>query len=212
MPSSGKSSGQIVIVDFGMGNLNSVKKRLSPFGCNPVVSSDPKTIAAADKLILPGVGHFQHAMGNLKELGLIDILNEAVLTQRKPILGICLGLQIMANHSEEGGVAGLGWIDGDVVRFRPRDTLKFKVPHVGWNQIAITKESILMRDIPDSSEFYFVHSFFLRQNTTADILNVTEYDQRFTSAIERDNIFGVQYHPEKSHEMGDRLLRNYASI
>lgn len=212
MSASGGSPGQIVIVDYGMGNLNSVKKRLSQFGASSVVSSDPETVSKAGKLILPGVGHFQRAMRNLKDLGLIDVLNEAVLTRRTPILGICLGLQLMANHSEEGDAAGLGWVDASVVRFQPGDTLKFKVPHVGWNQIAISKGSALMRDIPDSSEFYFVHSYFLKPNTAADILNMTEYDHRFASAIERDNIFGVQYHPEKSHEVGDRLLRNFAGI
>lgn len=212
MPSPGNLPQTIAIIDYGMGNLHSVMKRFSKFGCNTLASSDPSVIASADKLILPGVGHFHRAMRNLTDLGLVDVLNDAVLKKRKPILGICLGLQIMARHSEEGDAAGLGWIDGDVIRFRPTNTLKFKVPHVGWNQITIAKESALMRGIPDSSEFYFLHSYYLRLRDKSDVLNFSDYDLRFASAIEKGNIYGVQYHPEKSHEAGDLLLKNFAGI
>lgn len=205
-------TGQILIVDFGMGNLNSVRKKLSQSNCTPIVSSNPKAVASADKLILPGVGHFQQAMENLGKLNLLDVLNEAVLVRQRPILGICLGMQLMAGHSEEGDASGLGWVDGEVVKIRPKDTLKFKVPHVGWNQISHRKESALMRGIPDSSEFYFVHGYYLKPKAAADILNETEYEERFTSAIEKKNIFGVQYHPEKSHDVGEKLLKNFVSI
>lgn len=203
---------KIVVVDCGMGNLNSVRRKLSQSHCSPVVSSDPKDVADADKLILPGVGHFQRAMENLNKLNLTDALNEAVLGRRKPILGICLGMQLMARRSEEGGAAGFGWIEGDVVRFQPKDTLKFKVPHVGWNQIAISKESALMKGIPESSEFYFVHSYYLKADAAVDILNETEFDHTYTSAVEKGNIFGVQYHPEKSHDVGGKLLSNFVSL
>lgn len=195
-----------------MGNLNSVRRKLSQSRCSPLVSSDPKDIADADKLVLPGVGHFRRAMENLGKLNLTDALNEAVLARRKPILGICLGMQLMARRSEEGDAAGFGWIDGDVVRFRPKDTLKFKVPHVGWNQIAISKESALMKGIPELSEFYFVHSYYFKPDAAVDILNETQYDHTFTSAIEKDNIFGVQYHPEKSHDVGGMLLSNFVYL
>lgn len=212
MAVSGSTSGQIVIVDYGMGNLHSVRKRLLRYGCDVACSSDPETIAAAGKLILPGVGHFQRAMANLASMHLVNVLNDFVQVQKKPILGICLGMQLMANRSEEGEAPGLGWIDGDVVRFRPQDTLKFKVPHVGWNQISIVKESLLMKGVPDSSQFYFVHSYFFRPRLTADVLNMTEFDHPFVSAVERGNIWGVQYHPEKSHDVGDKLLRNFVAI
>lgn len=208
----GQASGRILIVDFGMGNLNSIWKKLVRLDCSPAVSSNPAEIAAADKLILPGVGHFGRAMGNLRELHLLDALNEAVLTRRRPILGICLGMQLMAGHSEEGDASGLGWVDGKVVKIRPKDTLSFKVPHVGWNQIACSKGSALMKDIPELSEFYFVHSYYLKAEVAADILNETEYEEKFTSAIEKNNIFGVQYHPEKSHDVGEILLKNFVDI
>lgn len=200
----------ILIVDYGMGNLNSVRKKLSR--SNPVISSDPKAVAAADKLILPGVGHFQQAMENLRKLNLLDALNEAVLIRRRPILGICLGMQLMAGHSEEGDAAGLGWVEGNVERIRPRDTLTFKVPHVGWNQITRTKESALMRGIPEAAEFYFVHAYHLKPIAAGDVLNRTKYEETFVSAIAKDNIYGVQYHPEKSHDVGELLLKNFVEI
>jgi len=205
-------TGQILVVDYGMGNINSVRKKLAQSNCTPLVSSDPKAVASADKLILPGVGHFQQAMENLGKLNLFEALNEAVLARKRPILGICLGMQLMASHSEEGDARGLGWVEGDVVKIRAKDPLKFKVPHVGWNQIAISKESALMKGIPELSEFYFVHGYYLKHAAADEILNETEYEEKFTSAIEKDNIFGVQYHPEKSHDVGETLLKNFVTI
>lgn len=195
-----------------MGNLNSVKRKLSRLGIGALISNRPSEIAKADKLILPGVGHFQKAVENIKQLQLWDILNETVLIKKKPILGICLGMQLMASHSEEGDAKGLGWFDADVIKFRVKDNLKYKVPHTGWNQIIKTKESLLMKDVPDLSEFYFVHSYHFKCNDSADILNETDYEYRFTSAVEKENIFGVQYHPEKSHDIGEELLKNFISL
>lgn len=203
---------KIVIVDYGMGNLNSIKKKLTRLKINPIVSSDSKEIQSADKIILPGVGHFAKAMSRLKDLNLIDVLNEEVLIKTKPILGICLGMQLMAKKSEEGNASGLGWIEADVVKFKVTDTLTYKVPHTGWNQIVILKDSLLMKNIPDQSEFYFVHSYHLKSGNRNDILNETEFEYKFTSAIEKDNIFGVQYHPEKSHDVGESLLKNFINI
>ena len=205
-------SGQIVIIDYGMGNLNSVKRVLSNLRTISIISSDPKIIANADKLILPGVGHFKKAMENLVTLDLLDMLNQVVLEKRKPILGICLGMQLMAKTSEEGNVEGLGWFDAEVVRFRVTDKLKFKIPHIGCNQIIKSKNSVLMKGIPDLSEFYFVHSYHLKLNNQHDLLNETDYEYRFPSAIEKDNIFGVQYHPEKSHDIGELLLKNFVNL
>lgn len=205
-------SGQIVIIDYGMGNLNSVKRILSNLKAISIISSDPKIIANADKLILPGVGHFKKAMENLVTLNLLEILNTVVLGKKKPILGICLGMQLMAKTSEEGNVEGLGWFDAEVVRFRVNDTLKFKIPHIGWNQIIKSKNSVLMKEIPDLSEFYFVHSYHLKLKNQDDLLNETDYEYRFPSAIEKDNIFGVQYHPEKSHDVGELLLKNFVNL
>lgn len=203
---------KVVIVDYGMGNLNSVKRKLKRIQVDALITSSFDDIINADKIILPGVGHFQMAMENLTRLDLIDVLNEVVLIKGKPILGICLGMQLLANHSEEGDVNGLGWIDADVVKFKVSNTQTYKIPHTGWNQIEISKESKLMNKIPPLSEFYFVHSYHFKSNNNQDILNKTEYDYKFVSAVEKNNIFGVQYHPEKSHDVGEQLLKNFCEL
>jgi imidazole glycerol-phosphate synthase subunit HisH len=203
---------QIIVVDYGMGNLNSVKRKLNRLNVNAIITSSPSDIERANKIILPGVGHFKKAMENLEKLELIDILNKSVIKRKIPILGICLGMQLMANKSEEGDVMGLGWIDANVVRFSVKDPVKYKIPHMGWNQIVKLKGSLLMKNIPDFSEFYFVHSYHMEIVNQIDILNETEYDYLFPSAIEKNNIFGVQYHPEKSHDVGEILLKNFIDL
>jgi imidazole glycerol-phosphate synthase subunit HisH len=202
----------ILILDYHMGNLHSIKRKIERFGIEPKISSDVEAIIKADKIILPGIGHFSEAMNNLTNLNLIDALNEAALIKKKPILGICLGMQLMAKRSEEGFINGLGWFDAEILKFDVKDKFKYKVPHVGWNQIHIKKDSVLMNGIPDLSEFYFVHSYFCKCNKENDILNLTDYEIKFTSAIEKDNIFGVQYHPEKSHTVGETLIKNFCKI
>ena len=203
---------KIIVIDYGMGNLNSVKRKLNLIGLNALISSDLKDIENADKLILPGVGHFQKAIENIKKLQLWDIINEVVLIKKKPILGICLGMQLMAKSSEEGNCSGFGWFDANVVKFNVKDNLKYKIPHTGWNQIDKVKESNLMTNIPEYSEFYFVHSYHFKCNNSNDILNETDYEYKFTSAVEKENIFGVQYHPEKSHDIGEQLLKNFINL
>jgi imidazole glycerol-phosphate synthase subunit HisH len=202
---------RVFIPDFGMGNLHSVERSLCRMDVNPVISSDRQEIEKADKIILPGVGHFKKAMENLLNLNMIDSLNEFVLVKKKPILGICLGMQLMANSSEEGNVPGLGWIDGSVTKFNVQDTLKYKIPHTGWNQAFICKESPLLKNIADSSEFYFIHSYHFNSNNKADILTETIYETRFPSSVAKENIFGVQFHPEKSHATGSTILQNFIS-
>ena len=197
------------IVDYGMGNLGSVKRKLDRIGVESVISSKPDELAACKKLILPGVGHFGMAVGELKKRGLWDFLNEAVLNQKKPILGICLGMQLMAKTSEEGDTEGFGWFDAAVVRFRIEDTLRYKIPHMGWNGVTVEKESPLFEGIHRTSGFYFVHAYHMVCKEETDILNQTIYNIPFVSAVEKENIIGVQYHPEKSHDAGERLLRNF---
>lgn len=199
---------QILILDYGMGNLNSVKRRLTRLGIQAQVSGRPEDVFNAGKLILPGVGHFAKAVSNLKNSGLWKALNEAVLVQKKPILGICLGMQLMAAYSEEGNAEGLGWFDAEVVRFRINDS-RFKVPHMGWNTLIPARESILLSEEARISEFYFVHSYHWQTSVETDILTRTEYGYPFVSAVEKNHIHGVQFHPEKSHAAGGEMLMNF---
>ena len=203
---------KIHIVDYGMGNIFSVQKKLLQENVNISVSSLQKDIVNADKIILLGVGHFKKAMDNLQELNLIEPLNKFALIQKKPILGICLGMQLMANWSEEGDVSGLGWVDASVKKFKTLNTKKFKIPHIGWNTVQLLKKSALMHNIKPEEEFYFVHSFYIEPNDPLIALNETSYIQNFCSGIEKDNIFGVQYHPEKSHDSGQTLFKNFLSL
>jgi glutamine amidotransferase len=204
---------RIVVVDYGMGNIHSIVKKIKHLGGDVFVSSNSDEILKSDKIILSGVGHFKQAMNNLRKSKLIDTLNQAALVQKKPILGICLGMQLMGIKSEEGGdIEGLSWINANVKRIKVSDTIKYKVPHMGWNEINIRKESPLMNGVGDKSEFYFSHSYYMDVHEPDLILNETEYFSRFVSAIENQNIFGVQYHPEKSHEAGDIILSNYVNM
>ena len=203
---------KILILDYGMGNIFSVQKKIKSLGVNPRISNSIEEILNADKIILPGVGHFSKAMENLKKLNLINALNEKVLEKKTPILGICLGMQLMALSSEEGKSNGLGWFDATVRKFNIQDKLNFKVPQMGWNTISINKKSDLMKNISDQSEFYFIHSFYMKCSKEEDILNTTVYESEFVSGIQKDNIFGVQYHPEKSHEIGEKMFKNFIQI
>ena len=178
----------------------SVQKKLLQENAKVSISSEHQDILKADKIILLGVGHFKKAMDNLQALNLIEPLSDFALIQKKPILGICLGMQLMAKFSEEGDSQGLGWVDASVKKFKTSDTKKFKIPHMGWNTINLSKESSLMHDISADEEFYFVHSFFMKPNNSELMLNETKYIENFCSGIEQENIFGVQYHPEKSHD------------
>ena len=203
---------KIVLIDYGMGNLNSVKRKLDRLKTDSLISRDEKEILSADKLIIVCVGHFAKAMKNIEDLNLIDALNEVVLIKKKPILGICLGMQLMATQSEEGDCSGLNWIEAEVKRMEVNDPIKFKVPHTGWNEIKQKKQSSLMKDIPNNAEFYFVHAYYFEPKNTDYVLNETDYAFNFTSAVEKENIFGVQYHPEKSHDVGEILLNNFIRI
>ena len=203
---------KITIVDYGMGNLHSVKRMFARIGVEAIITSKWMDVRDSEKLVLPGVGHFKKAVENLKELKLWDCLNISVLEKKIPILGICLGMQLMAKFSEEGNVNGLGWFDADVVKFRVNDTLKYKVPHIGWNQVAINKPSQLFNDVDLTSGFYFVHSYHIKCHNQEDVLNETLYENSFISGIQKDNIFGVQYHPEKSHDAGEQIMRNFANM
>ena len=199
----------IAIIDYGMGNLGSVKRKLDRLGVRSVITCVAEEIRDSEKLILPGVGHFVNAIHEIRSRGLWDLLNREVLSEKKPILGICLGMQLMAKKSEEGDVAGFGWFDAEVVRFQVQDKLKYKVPHMGWNQVVQKKPGVLFENINPSENFYFVHSYHIKCNDQSDVLTETEYEYPFVSSIQKDNIYGVQYHPEKSHDGGEMMLRNF---
>jgi imidazole glycerol-phosphate synthase subunit HisH len=203
---------KITIVDYGMGNLRSVQKKLLRVGAEVLITSAPELIETADKLILPGVGNFANGVRNLKEYGLWDIINNKVLIEKTPVLGICLGMQLMATSSEEGNVEGLGWFDSEVVKFRVKDQLRYKVPHMGWNNAEINVKSALFSNLPKDAMYYFVHSFHMKCNKSEDILTTTEYEYPFTSSIHKDNIYGTQFHPEKSHEWGEQLFKNFVEL
>ena len=202
---------KIVIVDYGMGNIYSISKKLKGENIKVIVSNDSNVILNSDKIILPGVGHFAKAIQNLQKLNLITSLNEAVLINKKPILGICLGLQLMTKKSEEGSANGLGWFDAEVQKFNIKNPFINKVPHTGWNKITVNKTSRIMTNINDEDEFYFVHSYHVVSDSK-DILNTTDYEYNFVSALEKDNIFGVQYHPEKSHDSGKKIFKNFLDL
>ena len=201
----------IVIVDYSMGNLGSIRNMLKRIGYESVISSDIPDIMNAAKLILPGVGAFDNGMKSLIERELVPALSEKVIEGKTPFLGICLGMQLLTERSEEGNSPGLGWIKGKTVRFDfGGPNVKLKVPHMGWNTVSPSKPSCLYADMYDDPRFYFVHSFHVACRDEGDILTRTHYGIDFASSVERDNIRGVQFHPEKSHKFGMRLLKNFA--
>lgn len=202
----------IVIVDYGMGNLNSVKNMLKKIGVPALISSDPASIRSAEKLILPGVGAFDNGMKNLNEMGLTEPLNEAILVHKTPVIGICLGMQLMTRSSEEGISPGLGWIDGQTIRFKLPESSHLRVPNIGWNVLRMTQPHPLFEGLDESSRFYFVHSYHVCCNDSNDVIATTPYGIEFTSAFARENIMGVQFHPEKSLRFGFRVLQNFARL
>jgi imidazole glycerol-phosphate synthase subunit HisH len=202
----------VIIVDYGMGNLRSVERVIHQKDPSATISSDPEVIASASKLILPGVGHFKNGISKLKQYGIRDVIEEKVLIEKTPILGICLGMQIMCRSSEEGNVEGLGWFDANVVRFDVSDKLKYKIPHMGWNTLDIKKKTNLLVGLIQNSYYYFVHSFYVDCNDKQDILSTTIYETEFTSSVAKGNIYGVQFHPEKSHGSGKKIIENFLRL
>jgi glutamine amidotransferase len=199
------------IINYNLGNPKSIKNMLAYLGIESRISSDHAEIASADRLILPGVGHFQHGMEQLEQLGLIELLKKEVLEKNKPILGICLGMQLLTKHSEEGNLAGLGFIDAQTKKFVLKDT-SLKVPHMGWNMVSFQKESKLIQEVSENPRYYFVHSYYVDCSHQDDILCSTNYGEDFVSGFQHNNIFGLQFHPEKSHKFGMELFANFCKI
>ena len=201
----------IHIIDYGMGNLGSMRNMFKRIGANVRVESDPSRLANAGKLVLPGVGSFDAAMARINESsGLRDLLEHKANAEKIPILGVCLGMQLLTKSSEEGELPGLGWIDAKTIRFPKQDGLK--VPHMGWNVASPARKSPLIVDVSKESRYYFVHSFCVQVEDAEHSIMRTDYGLEFDSAIARDNIYGVQFHPEKSHRFGMQILRNFAKL
>ncbi len=200
----------ITIIDYGMGNSGSIKNMLRKLGVASQITSDPKVIEEAGKLILPGVGAFDAGMANLRERGLAAVLDQRVKADRVPILGICLGMQLMTRRSEEGGLPGLGWIDAEARRFSVPPDSRLKVPHMGWTQVSACKESKLVTPADEKLRYYFVHSYFVDCADKVDVLLTASHGYEFAAGFECGNIMGVQFHPEKSHKFGMKLLQNFA--
>lgn len=201
---------RIDIIDYGMGNLQSVRNALERLGCEVQVTSNPDALGDADALILPGVGAFGEAMSNLRQRNLVEPLKHAVLGEGKPLLGICLGMQLLADSSEErGSCSGLSLIPGDVRGIPIAEGLR--LPHIGWNGVSVRKRDPLFRDIQEGGAFYFVHSYRFECDS-AYISGLTDYGVEITAAVQKERIFGVQFHPERSQRKGLRLLRNFVDF
>jgi glutamine amidotransferase len=199
----------VLVVDYGMGNLPSVARALEECGADVEVSDDPGSIKRAERLVVPGVGAFADASRNLFDRGWVEPLRRAVLEEHLPLLGICLGMQLLADGGDEGGqAAGLGLIPGRVLHLEASSATE-RIPHVGWNELYPAKTSRILEGIPEGSDFYFVHSYHFVPAAMDDVLARTPYCGGFVAAVEHDNVVGCQFHPEKSSRIGRRLLRNF---
>jgi len=203
----------IVVVNYGVGNMESVLRAFHRLGAEARLSAGPADIAAADHLILPGVGFFDKAMGRLRDTGLLDPLHHKVVEEKTPVLGICLGFQMLTRHSEEGDTEGLGWIDAETKAFDfTKQEPRPKVPHIGWNQLAPANGHALFDTLNTDSCYYFAHSYYVTCNDPAALVATTDYGLPFASVVQRDNIFGTQFHPEKSHDSGTRFLQRFLEL
>ena len=204
---------KVVILDYGMGNIGSIQNMLKHIGVRSLISGKREDIRNADKLILSGVGAFDSAMNNLSDLGFLETLNIRVIQDKTPVLGICLGMQLFSHTSEEGKSPGLGWIDTVTVKFSfSGQSTSLKVPHMGWNTLNIPKPHPLLADMPEDMRFYFVHSYHVQCRDEANSIATTRHGYEFTSVVAKENIYGVQFHPEKSHKFGMKLLHNFVSL
>jgi len=201
----------IAIIDYGMGNKHSVYNALKYIGVDACISSDANEISKAERIILPGVGAFGAAMENLRQFQLVEVLQEEIISKGKPFLGICLGMQLLAEKGTEKGLfQGLGWIAGEVLKLQPED-LGFKLPHVGWNDIEVVKDSDLFKGLKKERAFYFVHSYAMQLRDSRNLAAESDYGVKFTAAVQKDNIFATQFHPEKSQKNGLIILENFVN-
>lgn len=196
------------IVNYGLGNLGSIQNMLKAIGEKSIISFDIKELRKCDRFILPGVGAFDSGMNKLNESGLVEFIKDIALNEQKPILGICLGMQLLGRSSEEGTLPGLGLIPFDNIRFRLDDT-DLKVPHMGWDVVTFKQDNPLMKNLEGTQRYYFVHSYHAKCDSAENVLMTCDYGYEFSAAVVKDNIMGVQFHPEKSHNFGMAILRNF---
>ncbi|WP_239687999.1 MULTISPECIES: imidazole glycerol phosphate synthase subunit HisH [Pseudomonas] len=202
---------KISVIDYGSGNLASVVNMIRHEGGEAQIISTPEQLVGAEKLILPGVGAFDHAMSCLRQNGWVAPLEQVVFERKAPIMGICLGMQLLTCGSEEGAEPGLGWINAQARRFRPTD-VKLKVPHMGWNEVRQVRDDALMPQLEAKRRFYFVHSYRVECVNPEDVLLECDYGETFVAAFSRENIWGFQFHPEKSHRFGMELFRHFLEV
>jgi glutamine amidotransferase len=206
----------IHIINYGIGNLGSVQNMFKKVGVPAKISSDLQEIREAKKLFLPGVGHFDACMKALNQSGLRSTVEEKVLGEKVPIMGICVGFQMMTQRSEEGNAEGLGYFDAETIKFNFSEAeareKKLKVPHMGWNYVNLKKDSSLVTNLNEKTRFYFVHSYYVKANDASQVLMTTNYGLEFASAMVKGNIFGCQFHGEKSHKYGMQLFKNFAEF
>lgn len=202
---------KVTLVNYGLGNIQAFAHIYQRLNIPVEVATTPEQLARAEKIVLPGVGAFDWAITRLNDSGLRDMLDDLVLRKQVPVLGVCVGMQMMAQRSEEGVLPGLGWIDGEVVRFNPMQTGHAPLPHMGWNDVQPSTDDILFRGI-ESPRYYFLHSYYIVPRNSEDVLASAVYGEIFTAAVRNSHIFGTQFHPEKSHQWGIDLLRNFAKF
>ena len=202
---------RVVIIDYGLGNPSSIKNMFKKIGCYAEITNNKEIINDASHIVLPGVGHFKKGMELLSELDLINVLEKKVLVDEIPFLGICLGMQLLSVHSEEGDCDGLGWIEANTIKFEFNDA-SVKIPHMGWADIAVKKQNLLFNNLEENARFYFVHAYHIVCEKKELIIADATYSENFCAAVQFKNIFGVQFHPEKSHKYGMQLLKNFAAL
>ena len=202
----------ITIVNYGVGNLASIKNMLKKAGYESELATDIDSIEKATKIILPGIGAFDHCMIEFNKSGLREMVTHKVMEEKTPLLGICVGLQMLMEDSEEGVEKGLGWIAGKTIKFKKEKLGDLKIPHMGWTNVQIVKNTSLTENLGDQPRFYFVHSYHVQPDDESDVMLKAHYGYDFTAALNRNNIYGAQFHPEKSHKYGMQILGNFGKL